>query len=70
VPDQRGEKLAHKLADEVVNIARQLSCDTLMTQVDLEANGVEHSLKTIINYGFTIYKDGGFSRLVNFIKRI
>ena len=56
-PEFRSQKLAHKLTDECISHYENNSKEKVKAiygSVDIQANGTESSMKTILSYGFKI----------------
>lgn len=68
--DRRGDKLSHKLADHVFLIAQERNCKNVFCQVDIRANGVEESMKTILSYGFKVYREPIQGHIILFVKEV
>lgn len=51
-PDQRKNKVASSMADEIAVIAKSKNCTYLKGTVDLRANGARESILALIGYGF------------------
>lgn len=56
VPERRRDKIATKIADEVVKIAKENGISLLTGSVVPSANGASVSRKALESYGFKLYE--------------
>lgn len=65
LPEYRGSGHAYFLADQVLELCRQMDIKTVYCQTDDKANGVDFSKFVIENYGFELFDK---SNSLNFYK--
>ena len=63
-PDQRGKGFASRLADKVVEIAKEEGAHTLFASIIPGVNGAEHSLMTQLKYGFKLHSINADGKLL------
>lgn len=56
IPEQRKSGLATQMADQVVEIAKENGCHTLVGSVCVDANHSTRNLKVFLSYGMQIHK--------------
>jgi len=68
-PDQRSQKLSHELADIIVQEAKEMGCNQLLTTVNM-SNPQENreNIYAILKYGFNLVRSN--EHALYFIKRI
>jgi GNAT superfamily N-acetyltransferase len=66
--DARRDKLASRLADEVVAIAKAAGASKILGSVDLSAAGVTESLQVLLGYGMRFSRAAGSG--LYFVKEI
>lgn len=56
VPNKRKSGLASEMADQVVDIAKENGCHTLLGSVCVDGNEPTRNLKVFLNYGMQVQK--------------
>lgn len=59
VPDARKTGMAAKMADKVVEIAKERGCNTLVGSVCVDDKNATLNMKIFLAYGMEIYKNSG-----------
>lgn len=66
--DFRKKSIASEMADEIVKLAKERNCKTLLGQADIGANGAEASVLTLLHYGFKFHRMDG--NIIAFYKEL
>jgi GNAT superfamily N-acetyltransferase len=65
IPEERHTGLAFKMRDDVINIAKERGCHTLIGSVSIDTESASRNLKILLNDGWTIHAVNGTAIFVH-----
>jgi GNAT superfamily N-acetyltransferase len=65
VPEMRKEGLSFKMRDQVIELAKNMGCKTLIGSVSLDANDASRNLKIMLNDNWQVHGIAGNTLFLN-----